>query len=390
MMTGASAELRRPIRTFEFFLENTTGFSNNYWGLGDIMQEKLVFDLAEISSSMSDDGFKINMNEKLSTGLRLNFERTCRIELFSGFEGFGTVTIDKDFFDFISGFDGGTYTMTASCTAEAYMTAGFQVQTFIYGFGLRARPTIFAPIIYCPEVKGKGTYRETSEGLQFDAEANARIYSSSPGEDLFEKDTLTDFGKLMSGAGFSLELGLENRFLPNLDTEIFTHIPIVPGKLDYYTEAGFKATGKINNILGKRKDGEENYSWDYEKKEKTYGEDTIYLHRPFKLGIEGAWRPLGEWFTVRPEIALAVHSPFSEYAEASFEYSIETDFSLFNLMTLSFCSNCQNDIYSEQIGFIINSYLMEFDFSIASSSPDFLKSFKFPGATIFTGIKIGL
>lgn len=389
---SAHAELHKPHRYFEISQDVTFSASNNYVALADVLKKDVVFDLSTITKKIPKSGFNINFNFNEMTDLRLNFDEIFRIDFFAGSEGYVDFTLDKKFFEFISGFDGRkTYNIGAHAGAEAYAIAGIKMQTFsiIEDFGFTLKPSIFVPVFYCPKIEAKATYKEENNRVNVSMDGKAKLYTLVPGDTLFEDHEVTEPESIMNSAGFTLELGVEKNIFHGLDVGVYTQLPIIPGRLDYCTEMGFTGKGYINNILGKKADGEDLTDWDYDRKDNIYTKDSIRLHRPFKLGAEAAWRPFGSWLTFRPELTFVVRSPFSQYANAGLEYSLGAEFSAWNFLGLNLCTNYRNNVFSQQMGLMINLRVLEIDFAVATSSSDFLYSFTSTGATVYAGVKIG-
>lgn len=384
----AFAELYKPYRLIELSVDNTASVSNNYFSPGDIFKKDLVIDLSKMAKNMPDSGFNINFNEKTMTELNVNVGRVCRVGVFSGVDAFGTATLDKSFFDFISGVNKRSYTVKAECDAEIYAVNGLKFMSFINGYGICVKPTVFVPLLYCPEIKGSAKYRDTDDGIRVDADATARIYTAFPGECIFEGDDF-EFNSPMSGSGFCLEVSVETKIIPELDVGVFTTIPMVPGSLGYYTETGVTATGYVDNVLADKQDGREYADWDYETKDKEYGKDKIKLHRPMRFGAEAAFRPVGNWLTLRPELALVIRSPFSKYATCGLEYSLAGEIRALNIASIIHTTDYKNEVFSQRLDFMVNAHVLEIDFGIASTSGSFLNSFRFTGVTANFGIKMG-
>ena len=74
----------------------------------------------------------------------------------------------------------------------------------------------------------------------------------------------------------------------------FTRIPVAPGKLNYKTSTRFSASVKQSNILGYL-DKTSSTETSFSTEETSYSQETTSVHRPFVLGVEGAWRPFGKW-----------------------------------------------------------------------------------------------
>ena len=66
--------------------------------------------------------------------------------------------------------------------------------------------------------------------------------------------------------------------------------------------------------------------------EKTYGSASLNVHRPFKTGVEVAWRPLGNWFSLGALAGLGIRQPYTSDAKYFAEYNLSCEATLLKML----------------------------------------------------------
>ena len=131
------------------------------------------------------------------------------------------------------------------------------------------------------------------------------------------------------------------------------------------------------------------YTKEYGDDDAVYSRVTKTVHRPFVLGLEGAWRPFGKWCTILPKVNLAVRNPYSDEAEVYGEYNLSADFRLLNVVGLKFATAYENLIFKHSMGFMINAHVLEIDAGVQTRGADFARSFGVTGFAAYVGLKAG-
>ena len=169
---------------------------------------------------------------------------------------------------------------------------------------------------------------------------------------------------------------------------LFTRIPIVPGKLKYKAYKRYWGVFEQKNALGLLNETN-SYTKEYGDDDAVYSRVTKTVHRPFILGLEGAWRPFGKWCTILPKVNLAVRNPYSDEAEVYGEYSLAADMRILNIIGLKVSTAYENLIYKHTFGFMLNTRIVEVDTGLQVRGADFEKSFGVTGLAAFVGVKFG-
>ena len=175
-------------------------------------------------------------------------------------------------------------------------------------------------------------------------------------------------------------------------------LPIYPGKLHYHAFGNVTAGIEMDDFL--------NYATDTEKNEEDkpykinepewsgvqFDEEGYRVNRPFRLGIEAAWRPVGDWFVVHPRLGVAARNPFgSDFNIHSLypEYSISADMTFLYVFGFNVTTAYENQAFTHNVGIRLNARILELDMSVGTSNSDFLKSFSLGGAQAKVGVKMG-
>ena len=215
-------------------------------------------------------------------------------------------------------------------------------------------------------------------GVYFEIK-NARL------KDGFKTDYISEAVK---NGGFDLSFAVEKQVLRTLDVGMYTRVPLVPGRLNYKMTANVYANFIETKALGFI-DNTEEHSLDYGVDDITYSTASFAAFRPFKLGIEVAWRPFGKWMVFRPELAVVMRNPYSTAAIIYPEYSLGAEFSLFNVVRLQAATAYRDRVFVQSVGVALNVRLIEIELGAAFRGAEFTNSFNYSGAGAFAAVRIG-
>lgn len=266
--------------------------------------------------------------------------------------------------------------------------------------------------------------------LNFDSESLSAMFS-----DLTSNVGTTSMELLQNG-GISLGISADYPLFRTLTVGAYADFPLSPGKLSYRTSGTITGTAEVNGILdtatssssssgsssgassgtsGTSASGETSsgasgasetssgetgassgfYKYDYTFSGISYTEleEAYSVRKPLRFGGEVAWRPFGDWFTIRGMLGYAARNPFGEdwnWKNSMFmEYSGGVDISLFYILRLYAQTSYINKIYAQQFGVGLNLRALELTAKIASSGTSFEQSFGIGGAKVFVGITTG-
>ncbi len=409
------AELYPETRFFEVCFDTNILLNQNAVTANDILKETVTIDLTEIAKNMSDDGFVINAGiEPLvyvkmniggwGAGISLDFDNSLKFSL------------GKDFFELLGegNADTDTISTTVSMGAQSFIKAAVPLKFRFGKLRFRVAPTVFVPVFYIPYNTSSitGSVKESNGEYTVGISGEFNMYtllniSALTGGSFDFSSLLSDITSgtivedLFSSAGINLDVGVEFPLFRTLDVGAYGVIPVIPGHLKYCTSAyaDYSISGiSVTNIInGTTEFTTPEYGTHYGFNSCSELNSAYSVNTPFRIGIEGAWRPFGAWCTFRPKLGVAVNNPFGEdtqgwenFKEASYvEYALGADIRI--LYILNFYLNTQyvEQIYTNSFGLGMNLRLFELTVNVASSSSDFAKSWLLSGVDASVGIRTG-
>ncbi len=420
------AEIYFPHRYVDFGWNVSVGANENLIGAKDLFVKDLVIDLPKICDELGDEGAVFNVNQNFNFCVDVNING-CGGGLMIGESVSTSFSIGKDLFRFLAygnyGDTNSTTTIDSQVLVEAYTDISVPVHLRFGKLRITATPSYYIPIVYLPNTKyavsiitrddGSVT-AEANASLNFysvldlancvstDESGNTRFDSSKlPIEDL-KSDPM---GILSDSAGFDLKARAEYALFDNLDVGGYVNVPIYPGSLKHRLSTDMKFSVDVDPILdyytsGKQnEEGQNPWHMNPENMEdiftgfKTDSSEKFYINRPFRAGIEAAFRPFGNnWLFIHPKVGLAMRNPFGkDFSVASIypEYSLELQASLFDVLGLNLCTQYTDKVFMHSLGIFANMRIMELKLQLGVGSGSFLKSFDLSGAKVSLGFSFG-
>ena len=224
------------------------------------------------------------------------------------------------------------------------------------------------------------------------ASSTVRLYSYADMRPLFDCRSGGSFeaGNIRAEhIGFDLALAAETQVLRTLQCGAYMRIPFVPGRIDNLASAavsmGYEAESLPALIEGASPDGTS-----YSISSITYGKERIWIHRPFRMGAELAWRPFGNWMTFGAMLGLGVRYPYTRKAKAYADYDFSIDISTpFKIIGITLASVRYNEICAQRVTLMLNARVLEIDVGAEVQSADFVTSLKAGGAGAFVKVSMG-
>ena len=420
------AEIYFPHRYVDFGLDLSIEADENLIGAKDIFVKNLVIDLPKICDDLDKDGFVFNMHQNMNLFMDVNI---------NGYGGGLTIgesiamsfNLGQDFFRFLAY---GNYGDSDSDTSidmqmmfEAYTDVSVPVHLKFGKLRITATPSYYIPIVYLPNTKATVSLTTMDDGsMTAEANADLNFYSvldlancvsaDESGNTNFNPTNLP-IGDLKNdpmsifsdSAGFDLKARAEYALLDNLDVGGYVNVPLFPGSLKHRLSATAKISANLDPILDYYTNGEPKEEgqnpWHINPENpkdmfsgfKTDSSEKFYINRPFRLGIEAAFRPFGNnWFFIHPKLGLAMRNPFGkDFSIASIypEYSLEVQASLFDVLGLNLCTQYTDKVFMHSLGIFANLRIMELKLQIGTGSGSFLKSFNLSGVKASLGFSFG-
>lgn len=398
------AEIYPSKRFVEMGLDFGVAAGQNAFGLKDVLVKDLVIDLNKLYEGMGGSDFKLN----------LGFNQGYHFDINVG--GFGAgikenlefhtnLSIDNALFRLLA--EGNelneSETIGTSLSFESFISTSTPVRFKIGKIGIMVEPTYFVPIAYMPSPRIEATYTTNADGtITLDANANFDLYTAFDISPLLaEEKGEIDFTKLpeeLKNGGFDLSARVEYPLFDFLDIGGYANIPIYPGKLHYHTYGTATFGFVMDDFLGwTTSDPDTRPEEPYTINEPDWSgvmfdEEGFNVNRPLRLGVEAAWRPVGNWFVVHPKLGVAARNPFgSDFNIHSLypEYSISADMTFLYVFGFNLRTAYENQTFTHNAGLSLNARILELDFSVGTSNSDFRKSFSLGGAQATLGVKMG-
>ncbi len=396
-------------RIFEFGIDVLAQGNENFMPLEDIFVEDLVIDLPAIADSMGDEGFVLDA--LFEPSLYTNFYiGGYGVGASLSLDGYMKAGIGKDFWDFLAYGNNveDSIEVPVSAGAEFYVELAVPVNFKIGKFQIKVAPAAFMPVAYVPNPNAKIVVSTNSDGsMTADGSATYTVYTATDISNIFDKNwqlksgaSYSDLTKNLSAdiwqtVGLDIDAEVEYPLLSFLTLGGYTHIPVIPGRLNYSATQTFTANATLNPVLDSLQSGSSvSYDYTYEFGELTFGNEIYSVNRPFRLGVTACVKvPFVGNLTVLPKIGFATRNPFGEdynFSENSMlEYSLGVHYSLLNMLNFSLTHEFSNQIFSNYAGFALNIRILQLNLMVGTSGPTFAESFSVEGLKAKVGICVG-
>ncbi len=382
--------LRVAHRYFELGINADINVANNYFTPADLLQRQLTIDLRQIADTMQMPSFRFDTNNSVEYFMNLNLPNGVHAGLSAGVDISGNINLSKSVFEFLG--KGNKLGEKLDIKNDMHFDAFAYVDASA-GFNFKKShitvvPAVFHPLLHAEMPKCKASFENSASGkTMVAAEAEVKLNSftnigsyigqggdpSNPAEDL------------KTGWGFDLHVAVEHKVLEALQCGAYMRIPFVPGRLENEISVETAALFDIDSLIDATGGSVHSHSFTQTANRR----ESYPLHRPFRMGAEVAWRPVGKWLTLGSLLGLGVSYPYRTYAKPYIDYSIYTNLSLFEILGLTLSSARFNQIFKQQVGIMINARVLQIDVGVSSQSSDFAHSFQLSGVGAFVGISLG-
>lgn len=403
-LSSLFAELYPARRYVELGVSSDVLAAQNAMPLADIFKKNLVIDLKSISSSLPKSGFRAYLWEADDVHLDFNFKK-FGFGFHANTECSANLNISKELFDILaSGIKPGKeYTAEGNVWAESFASFSVPVRFNVGKFRVKVAPACFAPIFYVPSTTVKARAVNGSDGsVTVSATAPIEFYTVGKYRDIVKDGKIsTDFYKSFDGKdigqdlaramGFDISALVEYPLFDTLDVGGYANIPIVPARLKGKVSATATLSAQCDSIMRVITD-DSKFEKTAEITDAVYSDANYAVNRPMRFGAECAWRPVGNWLTLRAKAGVALRNPFgADFGIKSFypEYKLGVDIVGIGMFGLGLNSQYTKKVFAHGIDIMLNFRAIEFDISAAVCSPSFVQSFKGEGVAAAFGVKLG-
>ena len=377
--------------------------AQNVMPLTEIFKKNLVIDLKKIRSQMSPSGATLTVGDRECFYVDANFKKFgFGVNVASEFGA--NFNISKDLFKVLDSIVPGTvYEADASVWLESFFTVSVPVRFNVDKWKIKITPTYFVPMLYVPATTVKGRAVNGVDGsITASAQAPIVFYTVSEFKGLIKNgDFSTDFTKeldakslssdMAKSGGVDLSAEVEYALKENFDIGGYITTPLVPGRMKHKVSALATLSVRSDSLMRMMFDDESADS-KAELSDAVYSGADYIVNRPLRLGAECAWRPVGNWLTLRAKAGVALRNPFgADFGVKSFypEYKLGVDIVGIGMFGLGLNSQYTKKVFAHGIDIMLNFRAIEFDISAAVCSPSLVQSFKGEGVTAAFGVKLG-
>ncbi len=385
--------------------------SQNTFSVTELLVKELKINLTEMADAMDDDGLIFDMNLSPDFFVDITMAPQKGFGFFAGLDGSMRFSTGKGLWDLLGhGNARDEITSTFSVQGDMFLEAGTKVKFKTGRIGWTTKATYFVPVFYIPHSELKIETITSSPLYMFYAQGKYAfdVYSNFDLNKAFDEDLnfqgagdlmssiSDDIMDLLSSGGISFELEGEYQLTNTFCMGVFTQIPVIAGKLKYKAPVDVSFNASVIPILdtvdNDDKEFEPEYDYDYSLGDTVKSEYKV--RTPFRLGVEGAWRPFGDWCTFRPMLGLAVRNPFGEDYSSEhsifMEYSLITELNVLWLLKMNFATLYHNQVYTQRFGFGLDLYVFELIANVGVSGASFTKSWNISGINANIGFKFGI
>ena len=366
-------------RFFEVGVDIDAGVSNNYFGLGDLLQETIVLDFTEMSDNISYRGLALNGN--------LDFTVFSNIYAKNSAVGFDVdvntlvnFLINKDVIRLIASGNTIDGDMLVGAGFGASSFAAFDVPVTFKPFKkltLQVTGSYFLPVLYIPYVDATVTTRINSDGtVALNGSATANAYSALP---------ITDFSSInvydvLSQGGVDISVAGEFAFLSFLDLGAsVVNLPLIPSKLNcqysYLASVSYSMDDSVlNQYYTNGAVDTSGFTYSLEQQDVSTVEK-VKVFRPMKFGFWANWRPLNnKLLTLTPFVQVRfLDATLANAAGCGFDYALKAATNL-GMFEAAFVSSYIDMTFRQELDLKFNVRFFELDLSVASQSANFAKS----------------
>jgi len=369
-------------RTLEIgFLHTGIWFSNDFFAISEIFQEKIVFDTGKFTSAFRVNFdldaaplyFSYNRNNLWGFGLSLSVSAAGIFNLSENTLALHDAVNDKSF-------------VSGAVFAEAKFSGFFTWR----GIKIKINPSLYYPVVYISDSEVLYSVN-TSDAAIIDISYKFKLYTAFPlGDESF---------RLTSAPGADIHLGVEYPLAMKLgltekygflDFSValdFIGIPLVPSQMKDYMEL----TGRIGGgmqLTSDNFDDDDFLDKFFDVNDPVYGKDRKFILRPFKMLASADWKPFKKVpVSFIPVLGFAINPFYNK--PVSMEGGIKACYNHANLFLAAFGMGYYNHSWRNSLDLALNFRYFEISVKLALSSQDFLKSWQGNGFGLSFGLKFG-
>lgn len=393
-------------RFFEIKVDVPVSVSNNLVGLTEVMQKKVVIDLAKIADELPDSGASLKAAVAPEISIGIDIPKGLILGVNVGVDADVGVGLSKDIFELIgngnkgksSDFTQKTSNTFADLFAHTTVTGGWNSKQS----KLKVSGSVFWALAHfdAGDTYVKLYTQENKSG--FEANIDAKLYSPVDySKEL--SDTQAILAQMKNNGGFDVTVDYQRDLFRFLTVGGTIHMPLKPSTLNmvskvssnYSYEFDFAEMFSGEDESSENSEGESSESEDSSKdmiQEAQKLANPYKIHRPLKLGASVDFHPFGTLLTTSGYLGIGVRHPFaSDKSETNLyvDYSVAGRLSLWNIISLEIEHSRMDEIFKNQLALALNIRLVEVDAGVSLQSSSFAKSFTGAGLGAFVTVCVG-
>lgn len=366
-------------------------FSNNGICFNDIMQEEAVIDFTKINDSIKNNDLNFRMLASPEVDLNLRFGKNVHIGFQSGVDASVDASITKEGIELLAegNPDGGPLGAGGGIGGDVFAYARMPVSFKVKKLELSVTPSVFVPVIHVAPNNINVTVKNEADGtFILSGDAGVSIYSAASPSDIDVNNINLgniQLGGLMGNAGADLAVGAKYPVLKNLKVTGSLQMPVVPGKLLSKTSTNYHFE-MSKNLFDSSKDSEFKTTNDGMKTEAYSGT----INRPLNLMAGVEYVPVKDMVYVDGSVGLGIGNPFSTEAKCYLQYTAGARVNLINLLEVKASTQYMNQVFSHNIGFMLNLRVVEVDWGASLTGTSLPASFSMQGLGAYVTVCVGI
>lgn len=389
----AAGEFNPYKRYFEIEVNvgDDTGISNNWFSLNDFTQETLVVDFNEMSRSLKN-GLTMNLTGNTGFDMKMKFTDDFKMRIFANADIMAQANISREIIDFLAN-GNSKENMSVNGAFEtdgsAFISAGTDMTMFFNKLGVTLRGELFIPAFYIPRNSTAVSVSAKDNGeINCDFSAYIPVYSPF----LVAAGKGISTGDLIKNGGIDFGVGLEYRFLENLEAGITLYnIPVKAAAVYNYANVSLDGNYSIDSILNVISGNSKiNQEFKFNELEYVTTGTPKLVYRPVDLGLDVLYKPFDELLYLRGGMNFVFYDPFI------FNFDLGVDLNLFkigkmgsHILTLSYETGYVSRNWIQRGILNLDFRVLNLRFAATSKSPSFAGSFTGKGIALGLGIAIG-
>jgi hypothetical protein len=380
----------KPHRFVEVGFDAKASFANSYFRAGDFFKEKITLDISRMAGEPGK-GLGVFLESRGEVFVNFNLGAVWGFGLFAGMDALGQFTVPQSIVDLLT--EGNvpdkTYSDDLGLGAAAFFETGFWASAKVRRIKFTIRPAYFLPLAYLSKPRVNYAFSIKDDGsIMVAGNYKVEVYTPLPLDDIDGIGMLgdrIDMADMFGKGGVDLVLRAEYPLYHNfIIGGSLGHIPLVPAQLSnkYSLSGGFEIDKTIEHII------DNDFDFPDVDSVAEHSEDHKMIFRPFKIGVDAAYRPFNiRLLTLRPELALVFNSIYD--IPVYLDRGITGELKRGAIFTLSAGTRLEDLVWKERVGLSLNFRIIEVLAGITTQSQRFLRSFRGAGIGVDVGLRVG-